>query len=1849
MTDIGTVSGGIEINTQKAFDPVTRLYDLLDKFANTSVPKVTDSTAKLQTGLDRLAASLDPVVAGEQKLEAATKTLDAALKQNLIDQDKYNQLLDKAKEKYGSAGQGSSLFSQLLGKLGSVTGEGGELVARLTEHVAGLGEKLEKLGEDGGSVTSAISGMVASFAEFIPLLLAAAAAAVAFGAGFAAFDFLKDAIVEGLKTQQVIEQLNVSIAANGAAAGRSSADIVEYAKDLAFATATSKDAILQGLLLETRFTKIGHDVFPQVAEAAINMSKALPNKSVEESFMIISRAMQEAGRGLTGLKDAGITLLPTQKAYLLNMLEQGKVTEYQNEILKLLKTHLGDAAEMYARTLPGAIQNSKNALAEFKEGISSALIPVLEDLGGSLILSIGHAKDLRTAWKNIGDDAKSFGDKVGNFLRDTILGWGLNFVELELRIDHARLTMLQWRKDASTFKIGNTEIGIGEDVSKRIDAITKSLYEEGTQYAKIQDMLLHPKSALTGSDNKPPPNIGGDVEKKTKAVKDYHAELDAADKAVRTFNDHLADQEQKASAAADKQQALSDALSGGIVAYNLEVLAQQKASAIETALAKLTSEHRAEIEKLTDTEKKLNEAHRPDLAQKVADQIEIANRLYDDQILDLAIVTGGTIDLTQANALRLTQLKGEQTYQDTLHTAQAELKDSLADITLGYVHSTAAVKANSLELAINKALLANNAIAGLPFAAAIAERVTSEAKEVDTLHALTAAAKERLAIDQLQLKIDQDQASAGDTHLQGLIKLQNDIKAEIAATPKDITDQHVIDDWAAKIRTTLTNAFNWKELFDKAYAPLKELGDGIASGFSSIVGNYIKTGKASFQDFENVIVDSFASSVSKMISEWLTTWFEAMASWLARWIATQAVAKAVSAAGSAAGSSAEGADYTGAVTSTASSAAWSAWAGSGSTGAAGGSGGGMGALFSGTGSYGAVGMVGAWIVALAAFGYAIDKLDNHMKGTEADAINLGKTLDVSMPANSGGAHINMLVAEGKQLAYQIQQFFTSYNGIFESLDSSIGVKRRGQGSNTEWKVYADGIVTSFGKDMNAALGYALIEAVKHSSSTGLDPLVVAAIKDYAGKDLAEFQKEVDFAQRLATQNLPGISGQMAAASQQYFNDLHQAQTQFKDDLAALNDAATSIAQKFNDTVNQIKYATLGIDTSTSDFLAGLVGFQAQVSKTSDQVTSQLQGLLDQANQQLAAMGSGPKAGKLGNDSSDNATIQAAWDKQNQQLKDQVAKYTDELAKVPKALSDSQVNMSVFDQLYKYLQGNAKYAALAAEYAKENVDEQFDLIKLQLIALDKWEQFAGMWTDALAAAEHSAETQARQKPGGGSGPSADDKKSFDQSLKDIASQGLDPASKALYDYKKQLADLAEQQKKDKAPIADYQAAIAELDKEFKKGLLATAKGYAGTSLDSFSQKLQDGQKFFADLEAMGRLKSGIPDWLEKVMKGEFLDDMKKDWQSRVDAFRGMTNPMDAIRASSKTLTDDLHALAVATGMTADQVKAAEAEIAQGAEFQRQNAVNGILDNLFQYLQNDASYAGQAAALKKQELQIQFTIYEYQLRSLNAWTDATAQLFHDAEAAAIAAADASASASSAAQSAASINQSQDPWALLKQYTDAALDPLTVQLNKINTDFSYIRLYLGNTAEVWAAETNAIHAAFKQAENGLDTFYNSLNNGAASSLTIDQQFKAAQQTYEATLAEVQAGNYTHLGDLNTEAQTLIGLGGQEYGTSTGGFTTLRMDILSELQPILALAGITANPITGTVGSSSVGGSMSALSDGITSMVSSTDNVSSVIQSAASRQESLLTQILLSLQASGGNGPAAANRANRVQTYGN
>ena len=209
------------------------------------------------------------------------------------------------------------------------------------------------------------------------------------------------------------------------------------------------------------------------------------------------------------------------------------------------------------------------------------------------------------------------------------------------------------------------------------------------------------------------------------------------------------------------------------------------------------------------------------------------------------------------------------------------------------------------------------------------------------------------------------------------------------------------------------------------------------------------------------------------------------------------------------------------------------------------------------------------------------------------------------------------------------------------------------------------------------------------------------------------------------------------------------------------------------------------------------------------------------------------------------------------------------------------------------------------------------------------------------------------------------------------------------------------------------------------------------------------------------------------------------------------------------------------------------------------------------------------------------------------------------------------------------------LLDQYRNAGRSEYAQAVAKVEGDFAAIRAALGDTQEVadlFAAAMGRLRAQFLE---GVREFYDALRSGDLSGLNTEQRFGAAQAEYSRLLALVQGGDLSQANALAQAGQELVQLAGQMWGTSTGGYAELREAILAQLQQLLGIPGSPAagassgpGPSPGAsppgLGPQSSGGSGSAgAAPSSDRGVAATNKVAETVDLAGRKQEVLLRRI--------------------------
>lgn len=888
---------------------------------------------------------------------------------------------------------------------------------------------------------------------------------------------------------------------------------------------------------------------------------------------------------------------------------------------------------------------------------------------------------------------------------------------------------------------------------------------------------------------------------------------------------------------------------------------------------------------------------------------------------------------------RVTSIKAAYEQSVALRAAEAELQDAIN-------RTTVASQANALALKIEKDQRAQNAIAGLPLAASI--KLTDERyqRESDTLakhtQALRLDAEAEKQRDQLSAQFSDWQANvdavkaygsglAGILEKYGLLgHAQEDLQIKMEVTAalnrKDnkltedeltaqITKQHQLID---EIRKTWADA----EIQQWLEEPFREAWSTISSNFLSTLNDALVTGQADWT--------SFWQSALKTALQYIEQW-------LVRWIAAQRLAQAAAAETAAVNEAA------------------------GASGGGGGGGGGvgvgtLGAIGSGyqwfmgtgwghaimgnpmTGGNGFGGGAGSGAAGAAGFALVAAVIINWLetKGTPRarSDINFGGSQGISIGsgsfnqqgANPGDAkrNVNQVLAAATGIIAEVRDFIKSLGGsidLTQAMSGTESITKKGQGKNTHWIVTTvTGMVQDFGRDYDAAMQFALVQAIKATPTVGLSPEVQAAIKGSVAKTMDDLNKDIAV-------GMDALHARLGDQGSQVY-DKWQAAQQEIDAATKLGIATDALIAARDRELASMKNSVLGIDTSVADNLAALVSYKSGIDEvtrsinasatqalgmTLDEAQAYLakyQGLLDQYHQ-TAPTGNihdgtfepGKWVDAMGN-VADDATAEIL--SKLGPLKQALAKYADELGKLPQQLSEQEVSMAVFNQLYQYLQGSQKYEAQRVEFARMKVDLEFQAIKMQLVALDMWDKYAGMWTDAYNAAMHDAAK--RPNAGHGGGGKNTDKQDFLDQLKADTRLGLPAGVQAVLELGDKLAEMAKKAKELKVSEDQLRAARQALIDQTKKAILDPVRQYLGPGdggtygQSQWQTKAGDIEKTFDDARAANQKlleetgQRAIAFWKLNQAELRALNGLAED------AIASLNLPMEQTRQQVKGLGD-----------------------------------------------------------------------------------------------------------------------------------------------------------------------------------------------------------------------------------------------------------------------------------------------------------------------------------------------------------
>ncbi|MFZ4773930.1 MAG: phage tail protein [Terrimicrobiaceae bacterium] len=163
--------------------------------------------------------------------------------------------------------------------------------------------------------------------------------------------------------------------------------ILALADSIQKTTKFADDDVIAASSMMLTFTNIGKDVFPNAIKTTMDMAQAL-GQDATQSAMQLGKALNDPVAGVTALQRVGVKLSEDQKKQVEGFMKVNDVASAQNVILKELQTEFGGSAEAAGATFAGKMAILGHGIDDVKEGIGTALLPMLTNLATGLATAL---------------------------------------------------------------------------------------------------------------------------------------------------------------------------------------------------------------------------------------------------------------------------------------------------------------------------------------------------------------------------------------------------------------------------------------------------------------------------------------------------------------------------------------------------------------------------------------------------------------------------------------------------------------------------------------------------------------------------------------------------------------------------------------------------------------------------------------------------------------------------------------------------------------------------------------------------------------------------------------------------------------------------------------------------------------------------------------------------------------------------------------------------------------------------------------------------------------------------------------------------------------------------------------------------------------------------------------------------------------------------------------------------------------------------------------------------------------------------------------------------------------------
>lgn len=281
--------------------------------------------------------------------------------------------------------------------------------------------------EKGANGLKASWGALAANAKFLIGGAAVGGAAIAF----------KTMYDEQSEAQQVSAQLAAVLRSTGGAANVTADDVDKLSNSIAEKAALDDETVTSGAALLLTFKNIrneageGNNIFDQTVKTTADVARAF-GKEMPQAAIMMGKALNDPVAGISALSRVGIQFSEDQKDTIKSLVEGGNTMKAQKMILRELNDQVGGSAEAYGKTLPGAVDRTKNAFNNLMEDWGGKFAPVASKVADALTAILEGDFDSSGLMKALGPLAggvealwnaiKPVFKEIGDAFRDTFGG-----------------------------------------------------------------------------------------------------------------------------------------------------------------------------------------------------------------------------------------------------------------------------------------------------------------------------------------------------------------------------------------------------------------------------------------------------------------------------------------------------------------------------------------------------------------------------------------------------------------------------------------------------------------------------------------------------------------------------------------------------------------------------------------------------------------------------------------------------------------------------------------------------------------------------------------------------------------------------------------------------------------------------------------------------------------------------------------------------------------------------------------------------------------------------------------------------------------------------------------------------------------------------------------------------------------------------------------------------------------------------------------------------------------------------------------------------------------------------------